>query len=231
LELQRMINELEAFSYTVSHDLRAPLRAMQGYSNALLEDFSEKWSEEERDLLVRINRAAQRLDILIQDVLTYSKVNKERQAVIPVELDRLVPDILSQYPTFQDPKLKIEVQHPLAVVLGHESGLTQVISNVLTNAIKFTNANRVPEIKIWTESTEFRVRLWIQDNGIGVDQENHTRIFKMFEQVDSKSYEGTGIGLAIAKKAVENMHGAIGIESKLGEGTRVWIELLKPGNA
>lgn len=231
LELQRMVNELEAFSYTVSHDLRAPLRAMQGYSNALLEDFSEKWGAEERDLLIRINRAAQRLDILIQDVLTYSKVSKERQAVVPVELDRLVPDILSQYPTFQDPKLKIEVQRPLAVVLGHESGLTQVISNVLTNAIKFVDANRVPEIKIWTDSTEFRVRLWIQDNGIGVDPENHIRIFKMFEQVNSKSYEGTGIGLAIAKKAIENMHGAIGIESKLGEGTRVWIELLKPGNA
>ena len=227
LELQSTINELEAFSYTVSHDLRAPLRAMQGYSNALLEDFSEKWGTEERDLLRRINKAAERLDILIQDLLTYSKVSKRRQAIVPVNLDQLVQDILTQYPTFQIARLNFEVQRPLDPVLGTESGLTQVISNLLTNAVKFISPDRPQKIKIWTESKEFTVRMWIGDNGIGIDPENHQRIFKMFEQVDGKKFEGTGMGLAIAAKAMEGMQGSIGVESNLGSGTRIWIELLK----
>jgi PAS domain S-box-containing protein len=230
VELQRTINELEAFSYTVSHDLRAPLRAMQGYSNALLEDFSEKWGEKERDYLNRICKAAERLDVLIQDLLTYSKVSKEHQAVVPVSLDRLIQDILSQYPTFQNPAVKFEIQHPLETVLGHESGLTQAISNLLTNAVKFVSPDRPSKIKIWTDAKEHTVRLWIEDNGIGIDPENHSRIFKMFEQVESKKYTGNGIGLAIAKKAVENMHGSIGLESSLGNGTKMWIELLKAKN-
>jgi len=230
VELQRTINELEAFSYTVSHDLRAPLRAMQGYSNVLLEDFSGKWGAEERELLGRISKASERLDILIQDVLTYSKVNREHQAIVPVDLDRLVQDILIQYPTFQNPKLKIDVQRPLETVLGHESGLTQVISNLLTNAVKFVAPDQEAKIKVWTEAKEFTARLWIEDNGIGIDAANHVRIFKMFEQVDGKKYDGTGMGLAIAKKAVENMQGSIGVESSLGQGTKMWIELLRPRN-
>jgi PAS domain S-box-containing protein len=228
LELQSTISELEAFSYTVSHDLRAPLRAMQGYTHVLLEDFADKWGNEERDLLNRINKAAERLDILIQDLLTYSKVSKRRQAIVPVNLDRLVQDILTQYPTFQDAQLSIEVLRPLEPVMGNESGLTQVISNLLTNAVKFTSPDRPQKIRVWTEAKEFTVRLWIEDNGIGIDSENHLRIFKMFEQVDGKRFEGTGMGLAIAAKGVEGMQGSIGLESNLGSGTKLWIELLKP---
>lgn len=227
LELQRTINELEAFSYTISHDLRAPLRAMQGYSHALLEDFADKWGAEERGLLIRINKAAERLDVLIQDLLTYSKVAKGHQAIAPVDLDRLMQDILIGYPTFQDLATNFEVQRPLDAVLGHESGLTQVISNLLANAVKFVSPDRPQRIRIWTEAKEFTVRLWIEDNGIGIDSENHARIFKMFEQVDGKKFEGTGMGLAIAVKGVEGMQGSIGLESRLGVGTKVWIELLR----
>ncbi len=227
LELQSTINELEAFSYTVSHDLRAPLRAMQGYSHALLQDFASKWGDEERELLTRINKASERLDILIQDLLTYNKVSKGRQAIVPVDLDRLMQDILTGYPTFQNSKLNFEVQRPLDAVLGHESGLTQVIANLLTNAVKFVSPERAQKIKIWTEPKEFTVRLWIEDNGIGIDPKNHLRIFKMFEQVDGKKFEGTGMGLAIAGKGMESMQGSIGLESKLGSGTKLWIELLR----
>ena len=230
-ELQSTIDELEAFSYTVSHDLRAPLRAMQGYTHALLEDFADKWGDEERSLLNRIRKASERLDILIQDLLTYSRISKGHQAIVPVNLDRLVQDILTEYPTFQDPKLNFEVTRPLEVVLGHESGLTQVISNLLTNAVKFASPGRPQKIKVWTEAKEFTVRLWIEDNGIGIDPDNHLRIFKMFEQVNGKKFEGTGMGLAIAGKGVESMQGSIGVESKLGTGTRLWIELLRPKKA
>ncbi len=226
-QLQAANQELESFSYSVAHDLRAPLRAMQGFSNILLEEFSEKWGEEERDLLTRIKKASERLDTLIQDLLTYSKTTKEYQAIVPVNLDHLVRDILTEYPTFQDPQLNIEVQHPLETVLGNKSGLIQVISNLLTNAVKFVAPNRPSEIKIRTERREFTVLLWIEDNGIGIDPENHTRIFKMFEQVGGQEHEGTGMGLAIAKKAMQNMQGSIGVVSHFGSGTQMWIELLR----
>jgi len=228
LELQATINELEAFSYTVSHDLRAPLRAMQGYTHVLIDEFAGKWGSEERDLLTRINKAAERLDVLIQDLLTYSKVSKRGQALVSVNLDQLVQDILTQYPTFQDAKMSFEILRPLDPVLGNESGLTQVISNILTNAVKFISPDRALKVKIWTEAKEFTVRLWIEDNGIGIESQNHQRIFKMFEQVDGKKFEGTGMGLAIAAKGVEWMKGSIGLESKLGGGAKLWIELLKP---
>ena len=173
---------------------------------------------EERDLLARITKASERLDVLIQDVLTYSKVIKDHQAIEPVNLDFLVQDILTQYPTFQNARFHFDVQRPLETVLGHESGLTQVISNLLTNAVKFVSSDLEPQIKIWTEAREFTVRVWIEDNGIGIDPANHGRIFKMFEQVDGKKYDGTGMGLAIAKKAIENMQGSIGVESEVGAG-------------
>jgi len=111
--------------------------------------------------------------------------------------------------------------------LGHESGLTQVLSNILTNAVKFVPPDRNPVVRVWTEEKELTVRIWIEDNGIGIDPAHHKRIFKMFEQVDSKRFSGTGMGLAIAKRAVENMQGWIGVESVLGSGTKMWIELLK----
>jgi len=113
MELQRTISELEAFSYTVSHDLRAPLRAMQGYASALLQDYASRWGAEEKDLLTRIKNAAERLDVLIQDVLTYSKISKERCSIEPVDLDALVHTILTQYPTFQDSRMTFQVERPL----------------------------------------------------------------------------------------------------------------------
>jgi PAS domain S-box-containing protein len=223
--LQDANHELETFSYAVAHDLRAPLRAMAGFSSVLLEDFARKWGEEERELLVRIKRGAERLDLLIEDMLKYSKVSREGQTLKPVDLDCLIEDMLLQYPTFQDRTFQFQVAHPLAKVFGTESGLTQVISNLLTNAVKFVSKDRPAKIKIWTEPKDENVRLWIEDNGIGISPENHARIFNMFEKVDGNQAQGTGIGLAIAKRAVHKMKGSIGLESVYGVGTKMWIEL------
>jgi signal transduction histidine kinase len=112
--------------------------------------------------------------------------------------------------------------------MGHEPALTQVISNLLGNALKFVPPDRKARIILSTELRENTVVLSVSDNGIGVRPEDHARIFKMFEQVDGKKYAGTGIGLAIVKRAVEQMHGNVGVESTVGEGSRFWIELLKP---
>jgi PAS domain S-box-containing protein len=226
LSLQRTVNDLEAFSYSISHDLRSPLRAMLGYSQALLEDFSDM-PVLAKDYLQTIANSAERLDHLVQDLLAFSRVSHDEESISPVDLDRLIRDIVQQYPNFQG-NADIIIHGNLPVVLGHETALTQVVSNLLANAIKFVPPERRPEIKVQANVGEHVVRVEFIDNGIGIAPENQQRIFKMFEQVHpAGTYTGTGIGLAVVKKAVEKMQGSLGVESTEGQGSKFWIELLR----
>jgi signal transduction histidine kinase len=225
-KLEETISELEAFSYSVSHDLRAPLRAMHGYSHVLIEDFSEGMDQEAREYIRRILTASERLDRLIQDILTYSRFARSDIEVSSIGLESLVNDIVQQYPSLQSPRAEVEVQAPLLSVTGHVASLTQCVSNLLTNAVKFVTPGTVPRVRIWTELVDSCVRIWIQDNGIGIPQAHQNRIFCMFERgPHAAAYEGTGIGLAIVKKAVERMGGKVGVQSEVGEGSKFWIQL------
>lgn len=225
-KLRDMVAQLEAFSYSISHDMRGPLRAMQQYSTILLEDCGSRLEPREREYLNSIARASNRLDRLIQDVLTYSRVSRSSIELVPVDLDKLVRDILSQYPTFQPPRAVVDIEAPLPVVLGHEASLTQCISNLLANAVKFVRPGEQARIHIYPGQKNGRVKVWFADNGIGIAPENHQRIFNIFERVNSESeYEGTGIGLSIVKKTIERMGGDVGLESELGKGSRFWISL------
>jgi signal transduction histidine kinase len=144
----------------------------------------------------------------------------------PVDLDKLVGNVIQQYPGFHAPEVEIEIQSPLLPVMGHEASLTQCVANLLSNGVKFVFPGTIPKIKIWTEQINGNVRVWFMDNGIGVEPEDIKRIFSMFERVHPTSeYEGTGIGLSIVRKAVERMSGKIGVESEPGVGSRFWIEL------
>ena len=224
--LQRTVNDLEAFSYSISHDLRSPLRAMLGYSQALLEDFPNLPALA-TDYLQKIARSAERLDHLVQDLLEFSRISHDEESIAPVDLDRLLRDIVQQYPNFQG-DLDILIDGKLPVVLGHETALTQVVSNLLANAVKFVPSDRRPEIQVKAEVGEHVVRVEFIDNGIGIAPENQERIFRMFEQINPAGrYGGTGIGLAVVKKAVEKMQGSLGVESTEGQGSKFWIELLK----
>lgn len=227
-KLEETISELEAFSYSVSHDLRGPLRAMQGYSHFLMEDYGEKLDVVGKDYLQRIVSSGHRLDHLVQDILTYSRFARNEIQIRPIDLEKLVQEIVQHYPTFQPPKAEIEIETPLVPVRGHDGSLTQCVSNLLSNAVKFMPPNRVPHVKIWTDDVGGDARFWIQDNGIGIDHAHQNRIFKMFERAPHQSeYEGTGIGLAIVHKAVERMGGTVGVESVPGEGSKFWIQLPK----
>jgi PAS domain S-box-containing protein len=227
-ELREKNGELEAFSYSVSHDMRSPLRAMQGYAAALLADHKPNLNEEGRYYLERIHKAAARMDLLIQEVLTYSRVSNEKLTFQPVDLERLISEVVQSYPDFQTPKAIITVKGPLPRVVGNEALVTQVISNLIVNAIKFVKPGETPSIFIHGESTETLVRVWVEDNGIGIDPMHYKRIFEIFGRVyGDKQFEGTGIGLAIAKKAVERMGGEIGVESQLNQGSRFWFTLKK----
>ncbi|HZV33309.1 MAG TPA: PAS domain S-box protein [Verrucomicrobiae bacterium] len=227
--LREVIGQMEEFSYSVSHDLRAPVRAMKGYAMALLEDYNNKLDERGRELLARIVRSGARMEGLIHDVLTYSRLARAEIKLAPVSLQKLLPEIIEHYPAMQEPNAQITIREPLHPVLAHEPSLTQAISNLLSNAVKFVAPGVKPVVQVWTESVDGKVRLWFKDNGIGIKPAYHHRLFGMFERVHQDlHYEGTGIGLAIVRKAVEKMGGRAGVESDGISGSSFWIEL-SPG--
>ncbi|MDF3057136.1 MAG: hypothetical protein K0R17_1351 [Rariglobus sp.] len=228
-ELQELVNELEHFSYTITHDLRAPLRAMHGFAGLLAEECMTVLNDQSREYLRRITTAAGRMDRLIIDALSYSKIVRNEMPMEPVDVDRLLRGMVDSYPIFQKPSANIEIVGEIPPVLGNEAGLTQCFSNLLGNAVKFVPPGQVPVVRIRGARDGKRVRLWCEDNGIGIPAEMHSRVFVMFQRL-SKDFEGTGIGLALVKKVVERMGGAVGVESEPGKGSRFWIELLTVEN-
>ncbi len=225
-QLKETIEQMEEFSYSVSHDLRAPTRAMCGYAEALLEDHGGQLNAEGRDLLQRIRRNGLRMDRMIRDLLTYSRISRGDLRLESVALDRLLPELLSQYPELHPDRAEMDIVGSLPAVLAHEPSLVQVLSNLLTNAVKFVAPGTRPRVQISASAQAGRVRLHIKDNGIGVPPENRRRLFGMFERMHpTLPYEGTGIGLAIVRKGVERMHGTVGVESDGISGSRFWIEL------
>jgi len=225
-KLRESIEELESFSYSLSHDMRAPLRAITSFSEILELRFGNQLGRDGKELLDRVISSAGRLDRLIRDVLAYSSVTLAPIERGPLDPEKLIRQIIQEHPSFQQPNAEIEIRTPLLAILGHEGSLTQCIYNLLSNAIKFVPKDKKPHIQIWTEPLPNYVRLWVEDNGIGIPAEAKDRMFLMFQRFHrSSEYEGTGIGLAIVRKAVERMGGKVGVESELGRGSRFWLLL------
>ncbi|MDF3059193.1 MAG: putative two-component sensor histidine kinase protein [Rariglobus sp.] len=225
-QLQDTVQQLEAFSYSVSHDLRAPLRAMLGFAEALQDDCGNQLSKDGKGYASRIIAAAHRLDRLINDILLYSRTARSSFHLQPVDLGKVVTDALHEQPAFQPPKAEIELIHPLPPVMGHEPSIMQCVVNLLSNAVKFVPKGRTPKIRIFTELHDEAVRLIIEDNGVGIAPEDIGRIFRLFERLHPAStFEGTGIGLTIVRKAVERMGGEVGVSSDPGKGSRFWMQL------
>jgi PAS domain S-box-containing protein len=225
-KLREAVNELEAFSYSIAHDMRAPLRSMQGFSRILSEDYAAKLDATGQDYLRRIMASAARMDRLIVDVLNYSKVVRGELNLQPVNVEKLIDDVLASYPAMHSSNADIRIEAPLPAVLANEAALTQVISNLLGNAVKFVEPGVRPSVRVHAESNDGNVRLWFEDNGIGIPTESQPRLFQMFQRLNRPElYEGTGIGLAIVRKAVERMGGTLGVESEPNKGSRFWVQL------
>ncbi len=225
-ELRDTIQQLETFSYSIVHDMRAPLRSMRSFAGFLQQRYAEKLDPPGRDYVRRIMNSAARMDALITDVLSYSRVSRAIADLAPVDLDQLVPNIIEQYPNLHEVAGAIHVERPLPKVFGNTALLTQVFSNLLGNALKFVPEGRAPKVKVRTETNHKSVRVWVEDNGIGVPPEHRERIFGLFQRLQRpEQYAGTGVGLAIVKRAVERMGGATGVESADGDGSRFWIDL------
>ena len=228
LSLQQTVSELQAFSYSVSHDLRSPLRAMQGFAEAVLEDYREKLDAQGQDYLTRIKAAAVRLDRLIVDLLSYTRMSRDETPLEPLDLDKIVREIVANESCLQPPAAEVRVDGPLSRALGRESALNQVITNLLGNAVKFVREGETPKIRVWAEERGPHVRLWIEDKGLGIPESDREKIFQMFVQLnDPTKFGGTGVGLAIVKKAMQIMQGSVGVEAVEGGGSRFWLELGK----
>ncbi len=228
-QLQEANTELEAFAYSISHDLRAPLRNMQGFSQALLEDYAEQMDSTAQEYAHRIIRAGERMETLIEELLAYSRLSRAEIQLDPLNLASIVADALAQVDEyFRERQVKIKVDKPLlqVQVLAQRSILIQVIINLLTNAAKFITSGVQPQLRVWAEHSHEVIRLWVEDNGIGIAVEKQERIFAVFERLHGiETYPGTGIGLAIVRKGVEHMGGRVGVESEVSKGSRFWIEL------
>lgn len=219
--------ELDAFSYSISHDLRAPLRAMQGFSEALLEDYGERLDATGHDYAGRIVAASRQMDALIQDLLAYSRLVRVEVKLDPVSLETVVDEACGTIEMeVKERGGEIIVERPLGRVLAHRTVLGQIVTNLLANAVKFTKADTPPVVRVRSESDRGRVRLWVEDNGIGIAPQHRERIFRAFERLHgAQQYPGTGIGLAIVQKGAARLGGQAGVESEPGAGSRFWVEL------
>jgi signal transduction histidine kinase len=160
------------------------------------------------------------------DVLAYSRVTRQDLKLETVQVEGLIDYIVSERPELQPPKAEVSIRRPLPRVCGQEASLTQCVTNLLANAVKFVASGVRPRVSIWSEVFDGQVRLWFEDEGIGIPEEAQTRLFKPFSRLHGQErYPGTGLGLAIVRKAVERMHGSVGVKSAPGKGSSFWITL------
>jgi len=225
--LEEATREANSFAYTVAHDLRAPLRAITGFCQALREDYVSAVDSQGQDYLDRIVTGARKMDDLIRDLLDYARINRADLQRTLVDLDVVVGEVLHlMAPELQERKAEIQVAKPLGRVIAHGPVLVQVFTNLISNATKFVAPGVQPVVRIRGESGKNRVRILIEDNGIGISPEHHERIFGIFERLNrAEEYPGTGIGLAIVRRSLERLEGSVGVESQPGLGSTFRVDL------
>ncbi|MFN7141934.1 MAG: sensor histidine kinase, partial [Limisphaerales bacterium] len=218
--LQETNKQMEAFTYTIAHDLRSPLRAQQGFANALLQDYGEVLGETGRDYAERIISSASRLNNLVNDLLAFSRVNRTEMQLHKIDLRTTVTHVCDEMAFhIHEAKAKIQIGELDFRVCGHELTFRAAVTNLISNAIKFSKPGVPPEVRIWAQERGRCVRLWIEDNGIGIAPEHHHQIFGVFHRLHRiGDYPGTGVGLAIVQKGIERMGGSVGVESEEGRG-------------
>jgi len=225
-KLKNANSELETFAYSVSHDLKAPLRGIDGYSNLLLDQYASQLDEEGRFFLQNIHRASIHMGQLIDDLLTYSRLERRVLAPGRINPNTLFEALLSEYTEeIHNRAVKVTIDIPFKSVHGDAEGLSQALRNLIDNALKFTRQVPEPRIEIGGRKKKNRVVLWVHDNGIGFDMKFHDRIFKIFQRLYTDDvYPGTGIGLSIVRKVMERMDGRAWAESEPGKGATFFLE-------
>lgn len=225
-DLEKVNKELEDFTYTVSHDLKEPLRSIASFSHFVQEDYKDKLDDEGRDYLDRIIKASGRMKHLIDDLLTLSRVGRIRNPFAHVPSVDIINEVLfSLSRRLEEKNAEVKVQDNLPEIYCDRILLHQVFLNLLSNAVKFGDKEH-PVIEIGCDTSPGEYRFHVGDNGIGIDERYHEKIFEIFERLNRKEdYEGTGAGLTIVKKVIEEHHGKVWVESSLNEGSTFYFTI------
>jgi signal transduction histidine kinase len=225
--LNAKTRELETFAYSVAHDLKAPLRGIDGYSRLLLEDHAAELDHEGRAFLQTIQSSTDEMGQLIDDLLEYSRLERREFKPDHVELAPLITTMVEQKKRDgADAGIEFIVNVNGGTVRADPNGLTQSLRNYLDNAVKFTRKTAHPRIEVGSKETAQHNLIWVRDNGVGFDMKDHERIFNIFQRLNpSDEYPGTGIGLAIVRKAMERMGGRAWAESEAGHGATFYLEI------
>lgn len=227
--LNAKTRELETFAYSVAHDLKAPLRGIDGYSRLLLEDHYESLDDEGRSFLQTIQGSTEEMSQLIDDLLEYSRLERRELKRDRVELGPLIKTMVEQKKReATDNGIDFVVSVNGGSVVADTNGLIQSLRNYLDNAVKFTGRVPNPRIEVGSKETPQNHIIWVRDNGVGFDMKDHDRIFNIFQRLNpNEEYPGTGIGLAIVRKAMERMGGRAWAESKSGHGATFYLAIPK----
>ena len=225
--ITRVNRELETFTYSVSHDLKAPLRGLDGYSQLLLRHHAHALDEEGRSFLRNIHTATLQMGRLIDDLLAYSRLERQPQALMRLPLAPVVAHVLAGFgDELARRKITPQIDLPDAAVHADAAGLTLALRNLVDNALKFSRRAAQPQLTIRARVTDTAVLLSVQDNGIGFDMKLHDRIFQIFQRLQrAEDYPGTGVGLAIVTKAMERMGGRCWADSAPDQGAAFHLEL------
>jgi len=231
--LEQSVQSLEGLLYHVAHDLRAPLRAMQGFTTIMRTQRASLSPKEMEEYEDRVANAAIRMDRLIKDLLHYGQMAQRAASLGPVNPEKCIEVVLAGLSAvIRTSRAEVKVEGPMPDVICDRAILIEVLDEFLSNALKFVAPGVTPRLRIYSSSTEGRVRLCVLDNGIGIPPDYRDRVFRMFERLDqSHPQGGTGIGLAIAAKGVERMKGLIGVDSQAGKGSCFWIDLPRAARA
>jgi light-regulated signal transduction histidine kinase (bacteriophytochrome) len=229
-ELQRSNANLEEFTYAASHDLKEPIRKITIFSNQLKAQLSDRLKENETRLFSRIQNATERMGNLIDDLLVYSHVSQRPHQTDIIDLDQKVQKVLEDLELDIEEKSAVIEVAKLPVVKGYRRQLQQLFQNLISNALKYSKTNITPQINISakdvTDNGNRYHAITIKDNGIGFEEQYADQIFHMFTRLHGQAeYSGTGVGLSIVKKVVENHNGIIGVESSPGVGTTFTVML------
>ncbi len=223
--LMRKTRELEAFTYSVAHDLKGPLREIEGFSSLLEKRFADSQDTEVRHHLEIIRRSALRLTSMIDALLKYSRLEQQTMPMSRFNVKEMVAHLVTErQPDGPDRKPKVMIELPFADLFGEPVSIRQALHNVLDNAVKFSRHAHQPEVIIGGSRSPHESIVWVRDNGIGIAPVDHERMFGLFERVHpSADYEGTGVGLAIVKLVMEKHQGRVWVESSPGQGATVFL--------
>jgi signal transduction histidine kinase len=227
-DLKAVNHELEAFSYSVSHDLRAPLRAMDGFSKILSEEYADHMSPEARHYLSRVRESAQKMDRLVSALLELSRLGRQAMAFQQVEPRRLVEEVLEELAEEQNGRQVDITVDALPSCMADSVLLKQVFMNLISNALKFTRTREVAKIAIGCRSENGVNTYFVQDNGVGFDMQYAGKLFGVFQRLHRvEDFAGIGIGLANVKRIILRHGGDVSVESEVGKGTTIYFTLMR----